>query len=302
MARLAFFLLVLFAFTANAQTKPKTGIGFKVSKSDFQLFMDELSVKTQGRIGVAAMLIETGETIGYRTDERFPMQSVYKFPIGMAAFYLADQGILKPDRPVQVTKADLLPDLYSPLRDKHPDGTTTTLAELIRYAVSESDNSASDFVLNRIGGGSVVTNYLQSLGIAGVVVRDPEQAIQTSDSLQYRNWATPTEMVKLLKQLQLGKGLSAQNRALLLDMMTQSPTGLNRLKGQLPPGTLVAHKTGTSGVRAGLAAATNDVGLITLPSGRHLAIAVFVADARTDLATREAAIAQIARKLWDKWQ
>jgi beta-lactamase class A len=83
--------------------------------------------------------------------------------------------------------------------------------------------------------------------------------------------------------------------------MTETPTGLKRLKGLLPEGTVVVHKTGTSSTVNGVTAATNDVGLVTLPNGHHLAIAVFVSDAKADMATREAAIAKISRAVWDEW-
>ncbi len=73
------------------------------------------------------------------------------------------------------------------------------------------------------------------------------------------------------------------------------------MKGLLPEGTIVAHKTGTSGTRKGITAATNDIGIITLPNKRHLAIAVFVSDSPADEATRERVIAKIARAAWDKW-
>jgi beta-lactamase class A len=73
----------------------------------------------------------------------------------------------------------------------------------------------------------------------------------------------------------------------------------SRLKGDLPPGTRVAHKAGTSDVDNGLAHATNDIGLITLPDGRRLAIAVFVTDSVADDATRQKIIARIGRAAYD---
>ena len=103
----------------------------------------------------------------------------------------------------------------------------------------------------------------------------------------------------LLKTLQQGRGLSPASRALLLEWMTRTPTGMNRLKGRLPSGTVVAHKTGSSRTVAGLTAATNDIGLVTLADGRHLAIAVFVADAAAPDSAREAVIAALARAVWD---
>ena len=83
--------------------------------------------------------------------------------------------------------------------------------------------------------------------------------------------------------------------------MTETPTGPKRLKGLLPTTTVVAHKTGTSGSSNGITAATNDIGLVTLPDGRHLAIAVFVSDSPADLATRERVIAEIAKAVWDQY-
>jgi beta-lactamase class A len=117
--------------------------------------------------------------------------------------------------------------------------------------------------------------------------------------VQYRNWATPVGIVDLLRAVQLGTGLSPASRSLLLQLMTDTTIGARRLKGLLPPGTVVAHKTGTSATSAGVTAATNDVGIVTLPDGRHLALAVFVSDSPADLATRESVIARIARAAWE---
>jgi len=119
--------------------------------------------------------------------------------------------------------------------------------------------------------------------------------------VQYRNWATPDAAVALLRALHEGRGLSAASRERLLRWMTETPTSARRIKGLLPAGTLVAHKTGTSGTSGGLTRATNDIGLITLPDGRHLGIAVFVSDSKADEATREGVIARIARAAWEFW-
>jgi beta-lactamase class A len=99
--------------------------------------------------------------------------------------------------------------------------------------------------------------------------------------------------------LQSKRGLSAESQALLLKLMTESIPGAKRLKGQLPAGTVVAHKTGTGGMRDGITSATNDIGIITLPNGTHLAVAVFVSDSSADEATRESVIARMAKAAWD---
>jgi beta-lactamase class A len=231
------------------------------------------------------------------------MQSVYKFPIGMAVLHEVDRGHLDLKQKVRVEKADLVPvGLGSPIREQYPDGgVDLTLQELIRYMVIESDGTASDVLLRLAGGPQRVTGYLHSLSVKGVIVATSENEMSRSQDVQYRNWATPEAMVELLRAFQRGRGLSAPSQALLLRFMTETGTGPRRIKGMLPPGTTVAHKTGSSGTVEGLTRATNDVGLITLPDGRHMAIAVFVSDSTAAEDVREGAIARIARAAWDCW-
>jgi beta-lactamase class A len=120
--------------------------------------------------------------------------------------------------------------------------------------------------------------------------------------VQYRNWAQPVAMAGLLRAFHLGKGLSPASRALLEDLMIHGSRGNNRLKGLLPADAVVAHKPGTSGTDSGLTRATNDVGIITLPSGRHITIAVFVSDSPASTAVREGVIAKMAKAAWDYWR
>lgn len=270
--------------------------------SELLEYIQKISGAAQGKVGVAAMVLETGETIALNGDQQFPMQSVYKFPIGMAVLAQVDQGKLRLEQRVRVMPEDFVSERqHSPIRDNHPQGVELTIAELLKYMVSESDGTACDVLLQVMGGTEIVMTYLQSLAVDDIVVLNTEKEIGQDNSVQYRNWATPEAMVKLLKALHQGRGLSASSRALLLQFMTETPTGLQRIKGRLPKGTVVAHKTGTSRTVNGVAAATNDVGLITLPNGQQMAIAVFVSDARADDATREAVIAQITKILWDEW-
>jgi beta-lactamase class A len=119
---------------------------------------------------------------------------------------------------------------------------------------------------------------------------------------QYRNWATPKGAVMLLAALQSQRGLSTKSQALLLKLMTEAIPGAKRLKGELPTGTVVAHKTGTGGTRNGITSATNDIGIIALPDGRHLAVAVFVSDSAANDEIRDAIIARMAKAAWDHAQ
>lgn len=269
---------------------------------ELQNQIEQIASLAEGRVGVAAKVLETGETVSLNARERFPMQSVYKFPIAMAVLRLVDDGKLQLNDAVRVEKTDFVRrGMHSPIRDANPNGVETTIAELLRFSVSESDGTASDVLLKSAGGAEAVGKYLNEIGIVEVTVADSEKGIGQDWETQYRNWATPEGAVGLLGALNEGRGLSDASRALLLKLMIESPTGTNRLKGLLPKDAVVAHKTGTSGTQNGITAATNDIGIVTLPNGRHLAIAVFVSDSSADEKTRESTIAKIAKAAWDEW-
>lgn len=264
--------------------------------------IEQISKTVRGRFGVTATVLETSRSVSLNGEQRYPMQSVYKFPIGMAVLAQVDRGKLKLEQKVRVQTKDFVSEpWHSPIQDRYPQGVELSLAELLKYMISESDNTACDVLLKLIGGPEVVTKYLRDLGVNDIVVANTEKELGQDKAAQYRNYATPNATVVLLRALQEGKGLSKSSQALLLQLMTATPTGLKRIKGMLPEGTIVAHKTGTSGTVNGLTAATNDVGLVMLPNGQHLAIAVFVSDSRADETTREGAIAKVARAIWDEW-
>jgi beta-lactamase class A len=292
------FCLMLFVWifcctSIFPQHKPLNGL---------QTQIEQISQTAKGRVGVALMLLETGESLSLNGNQHFPMQSVYKFPIAMAVLHQVDEGKLKLEQSVSVETSDLVPvRLHIPIRDKYPQGVKLSLKELLRYSVSESDGTACDVLLRVIGGAAAVMKYLRSLGVDGVMVVTTEKAMAQNNLVQYRNWAAPEQMIVLLKAFYTGRGLSVSSGELLLQWMIETPTGPKRIKGLLPAGTVIAHKTGSSGMEKGLARATNDVGIITLPDGRHLLIAVFVSDSRADDAERESVIARIAHAAWDFW-
>lgn len=270
-------------------------------RSALQEHIAQIARGAKGRAGVSAMVLETGEKIGsLNAQDHFPLQSVYKLPISMAVMKQVDAGKIKLEQTVPVTKSDFVgAGQHSPIRDRNPSGTQLTVSELIRFTISESDGTASDVLMKLVGGSQVVQAYLTDLGIADWKIVDTESALGRDHSLQFRNWATPDAAVTLLRALHDKRGLSESSQALLLKYMIESTPGAKRLKGLLPAGTIVAHKTGTSGTEKGITAATNDIGIITLPNGKHLAIAVFVSESPADEVAREGVIAQVAKAVWD---
>jgi beta-lactamase class A len=315
MKKLVFIFLLLSLFPSCSRILSKRD-EFRDKVQEFQeqkiedQKLDELTVlieKTagpaKGRVGVFAVVLETGESVSLDSDGHYPMQSVYKFPISMAVLKQIDDGKLKLDQKVRVEKSEYVNKyMHSPLRDKNPNGADVTVQELIRYAIVESDGTASDVLMRLAGGPAAIEAYLLEINIGEMIVENTEEEIGQNWETQYRNWATPEGAAALLRALHEKRGISDPHQKLLLKFMTESVPGAKRLKGMLPPGTAVAHKTGTSGTNAeGVTAATNDIGIITLPTGKHLAIAVFVSDSPLDEAGREAVIAGIAKAAWDTW-
>jgi beta-lactamase class A len=287
--------------TPNNQTSAPSGI--TTSNTDrtnkLRARIEQISQAAQGRVGVTATVIETEESVTLNGNQQFPMQSVYKFPIAMAVLAQVDQGKLKLDQKIRVEPSDVLQG--SRILDEKSQGMEFSLAELLKYMVSESDGTSCNVLLRLVGEPRIVTEYLRSLGVNDIVVANTEKELAQDPAVKYRNYATPDATVLLLRAFHEGKGLSKSSQALLLQLMTETTTGPKRIKGLLPDGTVVAHKTGTSSTVNGVTAATNDVGLVTLPNGRHMAIAVFVSDSQANDAIREEVIAKVARAAWDEW-
>ncbi len=270
------------------------------STADLRSKLEEIAGTVQGRVGIAVLLVESGQVVSLNGSRRYPMQSVYKLPIGMTILHQVDQERIRLDQTARVAESDLAPPpVYSPIRDKYPHGANLSVLELLRFMVSESDGTASDVLVRLAGGSHSITRYLRRLNVDSMVVATTEAEMARDQRAQYRNWASPRAAVDLLRVLYAGRILSESSRLLLLRLMTETGTGAHRIKGMLPADAVVAHKTGTSGTAAGVTAATNDVGIVTLPGGRHLAIAVFVSDSTADEAAREGVIAKAARAAWD---
>jgi len=259
-----------------------------------------LAKPAKGIVGLSVLGIEDRDTLNYNGNARLVMHSVMKFPIALAVLHLVDSGVLKLDQTIHVKKKDLPATSVSPLREKYPDGGEISLRELLGDMVSYSDNDACDVLLKKLGGPDQVEDYLHNIKFRGINIEASEADMAKQWEIQYTNWCKPVDMVKLLDAFYNGKILQPITRDFLYKIMTETATGPKRLKGILPEGTVVAHKTGTSPTNtAGLTPATNDVGIITLPNGKHVAIAIFVCNSTADEATREGVIAKITKAVYD---
>jgi beta-lactamase class A len=228
-----------------------------------------LATENPGEYGIAAMDLATGEMVSFNGHEPFPMASTMK--IAVAAAYLAqvDAGRRSLD--------DMVGGLSA--------------GQLMDAMITRSDNRATDMLIATLGGPAVIDGWLRAHGLQGIRVdRTIAQLLgDRRDLHDIRDSSTPAAMLGLLRLIDSGDALSATSRHLLLDMMRRCETGSNRIPGLLPRNVRVEHKTGT------LSGYTGDVGFLTLPDGRRIAVAFFARGGTN----RPAVISTAARAIYD---
>jgi beta-lactamase class A len=239
------------------------------SLSTLEQQLSDLISSKSGDVGIAALDLNTGETVSIKGNTPFPMASTVK--VAIAALYLAqvDHGRRSLDDTINGVSA----------------------RNLMKRMLIHSDNHATDILLKDLGGPDAVHDWLQDNGITGLRVdRTIAQLLNSKRDLwDRRDSSTPVAMVQLLQRIYKAELIKPESRNYLLDLMAQCQTGKNRIKALLPFGTPVEHKTGT------LDGLTDDVGFITLPDGRRVAVAIFARGG----SNRPRTIAESARAIYD---
>ena len=272
-------------------------------KDSLRTKIEQIVESARAKVGVTVIGLENSDTLTFNGNGNFPMQSVYKFPLALTVLNQVDKHIFSLDQKIYIKKDDLLPNTWSPLREKYPHGNISiTLEELLTFTVSESDNNGCDILFRLIGGPKTVDRYIHSLGITNISIAATEEEMHKDWEVQYRNWSSPAAMGQLLSMFYHNEILSRTSKEYLWQTMVKTGTGPRRIKRLLPTGTIVAHKTGSSGTNDyGITAATNDVGIVTLPNGKHFAIVVFISNSTTGEEKCEDIIAEIAKVVWDTY-
>lgn len=270
-----------------------------VAFSQSPLLKEQIETIVTGKkatVGVAVWGPDDLEPLLLNSFEKFPMQSVFKLHLALLVLHQVDTGKLDLNQGVTVKRAEVLQNTWAPMMKDHQGAEfTLTVQQLLQYSVSHSDNVACDLLFELVGGPEALHTYIQSLGIKETAVVANEAQMHADDQVQYQNWTSMKAAARILKKFEQKELLSETSQALLWKWMVETTTGPDRLKGLLPADVVVAHKTGTSGVRVGKTAATNDIGVIMLPDGRPLLVAVFVKDSAESNKTNEAIIAQVAQ-------
>jgi beta-lactamase class A len=305
--------------------------------AELQASLDHLAAAYGEPVGIAVSDVAQGWTASVAGDEQFPQQSVSKLWVALAVMQAVDKGRLRLDQSVVMLPQDRSV-FYQPLasRIRGPDGLTITLAELLRHALVESDNSANDRLIRELGGAGVVTRVIADKGLEGLAVGGTERDVQTRTAgLTWRpeygmTWifkqaraqlpddvrdqalaaylanppdgATPRGIVTALAALKRGELLSGASTDFMLGLMGEARTGQLRLKAGLAPGWTLAHKTGTGPDWRGASVGINDVGLLTSPDGRTYAVAVMVRQTRQGPSARHRLMQGVAHAVEAHWQ
>ena len=252
-------------------------------------------------VGVA-VLTSGGESFAVNDTIGFAMLSTFKFPLAMAVLHQLDERGTPLDTALLITKADLLPDTYSPLRDSCPEGNfRLPVRRLIEYAITLSDNNACDILLRFIGGPAALQQYIRNLGIPGIAIAADEALMHRSPENVYLNHARPSSAALLIDRFLQGNLLSPAHQQFLKNTMIATSTGTDKLRGMLPSSAIVGHKTGSSDRIHGMKIADNDIGFVLLPDGTHYSLAVFVMNSRNSDTANAALIARISKLVYDHY-
>ena len=263
--------------------------------------LSSICERAQGVVAIAVIQIEKGRIASINGKAPLPLYSVFKLPLAITVLKEVEANRLKVDQVVHITPDELVPGTpeNSALYQNPVD---FTISQLIEFSISRSDNTSTDKLLQLIGGPARVSDQMRAFGFNTLYIHSTVSDYAKDPKAV--NTGSAEEMATLLAQLQQGKLLQPAQSELLIKYMRGTTTGLKRLRGNLPTGTVVADKTGSGDRDAHTNApkATNDVGLITLPDGKGtLAVAVLVTGSKLVATEQEKLIAELGRAIYDEY-
>jgi beta-lactamase class A len=241
-----------------------------------------------GRLGVAILDTGSGRLVTHRGDERFPMCSTFKLLAVAGVLARADRGKLDLAQRIEFAKADLVS--YSPVTETHVGAPGMTLAQICEAAITLSDNTAGNLLLDQLGGPAGWTAYARSLGDDTSRLDRRETILNEAIPGDPRDTTTPVAMLRDLRAVLLGDVLSAGSKAQLIAWLEATRTGDKRLRAGFPKEWRVGDKTGTSN-----SAVFNDIAIAWPPGRAPVIVTTYYAETPVDGDTANAVIAEVGR-------
>ena len=255
---------------------------------DIKTGLADLEKDHGGRLGVCVLDVATGRRIEHRADERFAMCSTFKVLAAGLILTRVDRKEESLDRRIVFSKENVV--TYSPETEKHVGGDGMTLGEICKAALTLSDNSAANLMLESVGGPAQVTQFARTLGDEMTRLDRIETGLNEAKPGDPRDTTTPAAMADNLRKIVLGDRLSAPSRDQMIDWMVANKTGGARLRAGVPNDWRVADKTGT-----GDRGIFNDIGVFWPPGRKPILVTVYMAGAKASGDQCNAAIAKVAR-------
>jgi beta-lactamase class A len=244
-----------------------------------------------GRLGVFALNTANGKQLSYRADEYFPMCSTFKVLLASAILKRSTQidGLMQ--QRIKYQQSDLV--TYSPITKQHvEDGMT--VAALCAAAMQYSDNTASNLLMNLLGGPGTVTAFARSIGDRQFRLDRWETALNSSIPGDRRDTSTPNAMGRSLQRLALEDALEPYLQVQLRAWLQGNTTGAARIRAGVPADWQVGDKTGT-----GDYGTANDLALLWPPRRAPVVVAIYTTQGQKDTKVRNDAIASAARIVVD---
>ena len=241
-----------------------------------------------GRLGVHALDSQSGKRFGIDERSRYAMASTFKLPLAAALLWQVDRGAFALERTLPVSRENVLPNSPAVEAALAAGATTMTLRELCLAIITVSDNAAANILLTGIGGPQALTTFMRNIGDEVTRMDRTELTLNSNMPGDPRDTTTPRAMVDSLLRIFTQDVLSIPSRALLIDWLSASKTGLERVHAGIPKTWLVGDKTGT-----GENGAVNDLVVAFPPERRPVFVAVYMSGSQQTVATLNAAHAQI---------
>lgn len=248
--------------------------------------VERIASKLEGRAGFAAFDLESGQRWEYQANQRFAMSSTFKTLACAALLHRVDTGEEQLDREVGFSASDLV--TYSPVTEQYADRQALTISELCEAALTMSDNTAANLILQALGGPETVTAFTRMLGDDVTRLDRWETELNEATPGDHRDTTTPNAMVKNLQRLLLGDVLSVESRDQLFDWLKRNQVADQLFRAGLPDGWIIADRTGAGGFGS-----RSITAVIWPPERRPIIVALYLTQTEASFSARNEAIAEI---------
>ncbi|WP_428246487.1 class A beta-lactamase [Ferrovibrio sp.] len=252
--------------------------------------LPEIEQRLGARFGAYLLDTQSNRLWQHRANERFPMCSTFKALACGAILARVDAGQEKLDRRIVISREDIVS--YSPVTETRIGGTGMTLAEVCIAAVTQSDNTAGNILIDSLGGPGGVTDFARGLGDAVTRLDRRETALNEAKPGDPRDTTSPAAMAASLQALALGDRLSPVSRVQFVEWLVANRTGDAKLRAGLPKSWRIGDKTG-----GGDFGTMNDIALIWPPGSKPVIASLYMTETKASFDVRNAAFAEIGRAL-----